>query len=281
MISGSPGAGKTALAEAFLGSLYGESWNQHVHRFNGYDLRAISQKPFKKFVEGVKQSSATSSLYSSAPGRQLRVILVDEADFLPPRGQAVLRRLMEQHQRTSRFIFTLRHPSRLIAPIQSRCVHLRLGHRPELLIEFLAGVAEDLGLKPDLPLLRDICGMAHDNVRTSLMVFQALLATEEKPTKDLLFRLQGEITDRTVDQMLEHALAGRLEPSWKLLDVVMMEQGLEGEQVIRLLEQALMTQASGGRLPELVSRLGRLDRDLQDAANPRVHLRAFLLQIPN
>ena len=82
-----------------------------------------------------------------------KVVLLDEADYLSPNAQAVLRGVMEEYHTTSRFILTCNYPNRIIPAIHSRCqgFHIKIDQT-----EFTARVAEILiteEVKPDLDIL--------------------------------------------------------------------------------------------------------------------------------
>lgn len=61
------------------------------------------------------------SFVSSVGFKKWKVVFLDESDFLTQNAQAVLRNLMEQFSKNSRFILTCNYPEKIIDPIQSRC----------------------------------------------------------------------------------------------------------------------------------------------------------------
>lgn len=116
------GYGKTAIALAFLKEYFKQfgltaddpEWVLH--------LSSDSDRGIHRVREGVAEFVRHSS---SKPGIY-RWIFVDDSDTLPIVSQQALRRPMETHAHTTRFLFCSRHVSDLIAPLRSRCLHIEI-----------------------------------------------------------------------------------------------------------------------------------------------------------
>jgi DNA polymerase III delta prime subunit len=119
-ISGPYGCGKTTIIHEFLEAYY--STNGISPHDPEWVLYLSSEQD--RGIHCIRQSVAEFVRHSSAREGVYRFIVVDDADSLPMISQQALRRPMETHFHTTRFIFVSRHINDLIKPLKSRCLHL-------------------------------------------------------------------------------------------------------------------------------------------------------------
>lgn len=121
-LTGSFGYGKTSLALAFLKTYFQQYGLNSEDPEWVLSLSSDSDRGIHRVREGVAEFVRHSS---SKPGIY-RWILCDDSDTLPIVSQQALRRPMETHAHTTRFLFCSRHVSDLIAPLRSRCLHIEI-----------------------------------------------------------------------------------------------------------------------------------------------------------
>ena len=102
---GQAGTGKTTLAKIIAGNV-----DADIMYINASD---------ENNVETVRTKIKS---YASTIGfKKWKIVILDEADYMTPNGQAALRNLMETFSKTTRFILTCNYVEKIIDPIQSRC----------------------------------------------------------------------------------------------------------------------------------------------------------------
>jgi DNA polymerase III gamma/tau subunit len=121
-ISGSYGCGKTTITNEFIRAYYAP----HGINYKDPEWTLWLSSEQDRGIHCVRQSVAEFVRHSSAREGVYRFIIVDDADSLPMISQQALRRPMETHSHTTRFIFVSRHGTDLIQPLKSRCLHIEL-----------------------------------------------------------------------------------------------------------------------------------------------------------
>ena len=102
---GKAGTGKTTLAKLIVNSINCDHIIINASDENNVDTVRNKVKGFASTI-GFKD---------------MKVIILDEFDYMTPNAQAILRNLMETFSKHCRFILTCNYVEKVIDPIQSRC----------------------------------------------------------------------------------------------------------------------------------------------------------------
>ena len=107
---GSAGTGKTTLAKILTKNIPCDVMYVNASDNTGVDFVRDKIKPFA----------------SSMGFHDIKVVILDEADYMSANSQASLRNLMETYSKTTRFILTCNYVEKLIDPVISRSQKFRL-----------------------------------------------------------------------------------------------------------------------------------------------------------
>ena len=161
---GPAGSGKTTLAKLIVNNLDCD----HL-LLNASDERGI---------DTIREK--VSGFASSASFKSIKVVILDEADFLTIQAQASLRNVIETFSRTTRFILTCNYKERIIDPLQSRCTVLKVVPPSKVdTAKHIAGIMEEEGISFQRDDLKDIVNQYHPDLRKCLNVIQLSTVTEE------------------------------------------------------------------------------------------------------
>ena len=325
LISGPPGCGKTTAWLMFVRQVLGPSWKGTTHIHQARDnARGKATATFTEFLqphgEGGQSLAGKMSLsafdrnflttqgppppagFESANGGSgerpiSRIIVIEDADYLGHRIQPMLRRMMEQDSRTTRFVMTCRAPSRMIDALRSRLVHLRLPPIPKKDIrERLSRIFVQEDKVVDEAVLDDIIHVAQGDLRRALLIAEVIAAKGWLNDRELVQQYLLNTKELDGHKVLQQALKGRTHAVEKMaagrmkverlvgamgvIDDWLYEKGLEPSEVVHRLHLALV--ASGMMLTpslqdELLSALSRMDGRVHSTTMPRAVIEEFML----
>ena len=273
MFSGPAGTGKTSSSIALARELFGENFGQNFLELNASDDRGID----------VVRNTIKDFARTLAFDADFKIIFLDECDALTQDAQQALRRTMEKYTKTCRFILSCNYSSKIIEPIQSRCVIYRYKPLNGKDIEAQAkAIAKKEGLKIDDGALAAINYVCQGDLRKAVNVLQATAALDKNITEEVVYNVSSRARPEQVKDMILLALEGKFLDARTKLDELMYEYGMSGEDIVKQLYRETMNltdkELDEKKKISLVDTIGEYDFRIVEGANERIQLEALLAQ---
>ena len=158
LLYGSPGTGKTTAAKLVVKNINCDFLYLNCSDENGID---VIRDKVKQFASG-------------ATFKPLKVVILDEADFLTINAQAALRNIIETFSLNTRFIFTCNYVERIIDALQSRLTSFHLATADiKLVAKHLVGILDNEGVKYDKQDIVTIVKKTYPDLRRAINILQS------------------------------------------------------------------------------------------------------------
>jgi DNA polymerase III delta prime subunit len=264
LLSGNAGIGKTTLARILFNEL-------DINDFDVMEINASRENNTETIRDKI------TNFVQMIPFGAFKVVLLDEADYLTPNAQAILRGVMEEYHTTARFILTCNYPNRIIPAIHSRCQGFHI-ERVDI-TEFTARVATILveeNIEFDLDTLDTFVKATYPDLRKCINMVQmnsmdGKLHTPEKGDS-------GEADYRI--EMVDLFKKGKIRDARKLLCGQARPE--EMEEIYRWMYTNITLFGTTDELQDkavLLIKQGLVDHTI--CADPEINLAATLIRLAN
>jgi len=269
LFAGPAGTGKTTCALIIAREIYGDAWRDNFKEMNASDERGIDvvRGKIKDFARTAPLSDAT-----------FKIIFLDEADALTSDAQAALRRTMERYTFTCRFILSCNYSSKIIEPIQSRCVMFRFTPLKEREIqEYIDRICETEEVNITQEGITALVFISQGDMRKAINILQVAAGIAEKIDDEVIYRVSSTARPEDMKRLLLQAIQGNFLPARSILDELFISEGLSGEDIIRGVHGAIMDlDIPEGFKAELIERIGETEFRVVEGSNDRIQIEAFL-----
>jgi len=289
LVAGPPGTGKSAAIECLARALYGDGWAGNTTIldctgiFSGGKAALAAEERFAHLFrkdEGLSTNfKRIVRWYASMQplGAGFKLLVLEGAHALPMEIQQALRRTLERHSATCRFILCTTNPGAIIPAVGSRCLPLPfapveagviLGTLGRILDAEAPGKRADLGEELEL-----IAHAAEGDLRKATMLLQILAESGKGAgSAEVNTSEPGNVALQAVRSMR----AGDEIPAQRACESLLIDYGLSGREALREIHRAVKQEYNDPRIAEI---LGDADLAMGRAGNEFIQVNALIARI--
>ena len=227
---GVAGTGKTTLAK-----LIAKNLNCDLLYLNASDERGI---------DTIREKIIPFA--SSMSFNDVKIVILDEADYLTPQAQATLRNTIESCSKTTRFILTCNYLERIISPLQSRCQTFEITPPSKIeVIEHISNItAEEKLFDVEIEDVQKVVNIHYPDIRKIINTIQGSIVDGYAKIDDnslkntqlgdqIVDALEKKLKLSVIRQMLADSGAREFDGLFKVLyDNVSKYTNREGEAIL-------------------------------------------------
>lgn len=274
IFAGPAGTGKTTSALAMVRELYGRKMavNRTYLELNASDARGIDV--IRTFIKDFAKARPSADI-------PYKLLILDEADNMTSPAQQALRRTMEKYTKNCRMILICNYSNKIIPPIQSRCVVFRFSSLSitdiKKRVNYVAK-QEKITLTPGG--LNALVDVSRGDCRRAINYLQSCGTISKNIDSDIVFRVAGEVPPEKIKDILKAALERQLQLSIKLLNDLINDYGLSGQNIIKNIYREIHDlNVSEDLKIELTKLLAEFEYRLSQGGTEEIQLQALLAKI--
>lgn len=269
LLAGPAGTGKSTLALIIVKELFKDSWKENYLELNASDERGI------QIVREKVKSFARTKTLGDVP---FKIIFLDEADALTPEAQQALRRIMENYSSSCRFLMSCNYSSKIIDPIQSRCIMFRFKLLEK---KDIKEVIRKIGEKEGLTLPEEAIDLIYEasdgDCRRCINLLQSTAAISPEISAQLISTIVSSTKPKNIRVILDYALSGDFENAREKLLDAMLREGISGQDIIKAIQKEIWTMPIEPELKvKITEKTGEIEFRIVEGSDPYIQLESLL-----
>jgi len=210
-----------------------------------------------------------------------KTVVIDEAGTLSGQAQAALRRTMEKYMKTCRIILLCDSASKIIPPLRSRCLAVRVGapsHEDVQRVLQKVAAKESQKLAPELAL--KISNKADRDMRRAILVLESIHAQGSQFTKDTPMPQEGwEAAMERIAKKILQEQSPKCAMEVRSMLYELMAACLPSDFILKeLLNRLLAEQKDDAVKQRAIMAAAHFESTMRQGSKDIFHLEAFVLR---
>ncbi len=272
LFAGPAGVGKSTSAIVIAKELFGVSWRDNFLELNASDERGIDIVRVK-----VKDFARTRAI-GNVP---FKIIFLDECDALTREAQQALRRTMENYTKTARFILSCNYSSKIIDPIQSRCVVFKFKPLPKQeIFKIISKIAEAENISVSDDAKEALYSISKGDCRKLENLLQSSAAISKEISPSIIYEIASQALPDKIQEILNLAIKNKFLESRKKLLSLMLENGLSGLDIVKQVQANIWDlDIENIKKLEMIKLCGETEFRLVEGSDEFIQIEAMLAQM--
>lgn len=228
-------------------------------------------------MELIKDVAASAPL--DGVKRGVKIVVLHEVDRMSRLAQQALRRTMEKFSRTCRIIMVAESVSRVIEPLRSRCLGVRVPLPTEDDVKsILQSIAVKEGVTLPAQLAETFTKTSSRNLRRAILQFEATrvsVGALDLPPDAPVMKGDWEYAVADIAVMLTRIQAATQLVSVRKRLQELLAHAVPPDVILRRLTEEILRIADDEICPEICRVAAKFDRNLSKGTKPIFHLEAF------
>ncbi len=211
----------------------------------------------------------------------IKIIFLDEADSLTSDAQHALRRTMERFSAQTRFILNANYASKIIEPIQSRCIVFRFKSLNEQnMRDYIKRIEKGEGLGVEEKAVDALIYVSDGDMRKLTNVLQSCALQDTKITEADVYNVAAKARPKEIASMLKAALSGSFAVAKNDLDALLIRHGMNAEDVLLQCYKEIQGMNVDERKKlKAISVFGETNFRIVEGANEHIQMEAMLANL--
>uniref|UniRef100_A0A5S6QMG0 AAA domain-containing protein n=1 Tax=Trichuris muris TaxID=70415 RepID=A0A5S6QMG0_TRIMR len=267
---GPPGTGKTTTILACAKQLYDpKQFSSMVLELNASDDRGIGV-----VREQILTFASTKNIFN----RKFKLVILDEADSMTRDAQNALRRIIEKFTNNVRFCLICNYLSKIIPPVQSRCMRFRFGPlNSDEVLSRIRYVIEEEKVQYDLEGLEDVVTLSGGDMRRALNILQSTVMAFKEVNRENVYACVGYPKPDEILSVFNCLLNDEVHSAYKRITEMKILKGLALQDILTSVHEYI----HNVKIPSLarillMDRMAEIEDNLSKGASDKIQLSALI-----